>query len=385
MHLGNSENRSFALEFAPRHRSCNTRAVETTPQLGRRVELIGGLTALGLLLVGCFLVIRPFLSALLWASILCYATWPVYRRTLRLCRQRKSLAATFTVALLALVLVVPFLLVGMSLADDAARGFAAVRTLMSQGLPDPPARLASLPLVGPDLHRGWQEMAHDGELLAASLRGLLVRSKGWLLGQGGHLARGIFDLILSLFIAWFFYRHGERVVRRAEEAGRRLIGERTQHLLEIAGQTVSGVVYGVLGTALAQGILAGLGFWAAGIPAPLLLGLLTFFAAVIPGGPPLIWIPASLWAFAQGRTGAGVFLALWGLLAISGIDNVLRPWIVSRGSNLPFVLVLLGMLGGILTFGFIGLFLGPVLLAIAHALLREWLKKEPLPSGSARP
>jgi len=359
--------------------------VEAPPQLGRRVELIGGLAALGLLLVGCFLVIRPFLSALLWAGILCYATWPVYRRALRLCRQRRSLAATLTTTLLALVLVLPFFLVGVSLADEAARGFSALRALLNQGLPDPPARIASLPLIGPDLYRGWQEMAHDGELLAVSLRGLLARSKGWLLGQGGHLARGIFDLVLSLFIAWFFYRHGELVVRRAEEAGRRLIGERTQRLLEVTGQTVIGVVYGVLGAALAQGILAGLGFWAVGIPAPLLLGLLTFFAAVIPGGPPLIWIPAAIWVFAQGRTGAGVFLALWGLLAISGFDNILRPWIISRGSSLPFVLVLLGMMGGILTFGFIGLFLGPVLLAIAHALFGEWIKKDPLPSKSAPP
>jgi predicted PurR-regulated permease PerM len=341
------------------------------------VELIGGLTALGLLLVGCFLVLRPFISALLWAGILCYATWPVYRGALRLCRDRRALASTLTVALLALVLVVPFLLVGASLADDVARAFAAIRAMLNEGLPDPPGWVASLPLAGPDLHRGWAGMAHDGDLLAGSLRGLLARSRGWLLAQGVHLGRGILDLTLSLFIAWFFYRHGELVVRRAGEAGRRIIGERTQHLLEVTGQTVNGVVYGVLGTALAQGILAGLGFWAAGVPAPLLLGLLTFFAAVVPGGPPFIWIPSVAWVFAQGRAGAGVFLALWGLLAISGIDNVLRPWIVSRGSNLPFILVLLGMVGGILAFGFIGIFLGPVLLAIAHTLLGEWLHKNP--------
>ena len=352
--------------------------VETPPWFSRRIEIIAGLVALALLLVGCFLVLRPFLSALLWAGILSYATWPAYRRMLKLCRGRRSLASLAMVALVTLVLVVPFLVVGASLADNVARGFAALRALLSQGLPDPPEWVAGLPLAGPDLHRNWSNMAHNGEMLVDSLRGLLTRSKGFLLAQGVLVGRGVLDLTLSVIIVFFFYRHGESVVRRAGEAGRRIIGERTQHLLDVVGQTINGVVYGVIGTALAQGILAGLGFWVTGIPAPMLLGLLTFFASVIPGGPPLVWVPAVAWVFYHGHPTWAVFLALWGLLAISGIDNVLRPWIVSRGSKLPFILVFLGMIGGILGFGFIGIFLGPVLLAVAHTLLSEWLHKEPM-------
>lgn len=341
------------------------------------MEIIAGIVVLALLVIGCLLVLRPFLSALLWAGILSYATWPAYRRLLKLCRGRRSLASFTMVTLVTLVLVVPFLLVGASLADNVARGFAAIRNVLSQGLPDPPAWVESLPVAGPELHSSWAGMAHDGDMLVGSLRDLLGRSKGFLLAQGVLVGRGVLDLTLSVLIAFFFYRHGENAVLRAHEAGRRIIGERTQHLLQVVGQTVNGVVYGVIGTALAQGILAGLGFWAAGVPAPMLLGLLTFFAAVIPGGPPLIWIPAVAWVYAHGHPTRCVLLGLWGLLAISGIDNVLRPWIVSRGSKLPFILVLLGMIGGILAFGFIGVFLGPVLLAVAHTLASEWLHEEP--------
>ncbi|MCC7519627.1 MAG: AI-2E family transporter [Verrucomicrobiae bacterium] len=361
--------------LAPRRSPRHTGGVDPHSQLGRRVELYGGLAALGLLLLGCFLVLRPFLSALLWAGILCYATWPGYQGLLRISGGRRALASSLMVALVALVLVVPFVVLGVSLADNVTRAIGALRALISEGLPDPPAWLASLPFAGSDLHRGWTEMAHDREALLQSLRGLLTRSKGFLLAQGVVVGRGVLDLTLSVLIAWFFYRHGELVVRRAGEAGRRIIGERTQRLLEVAGRTVNGVVYGVIGTALAQGILAGIGFWAAGVPAPVLLGMITFFASVIPGGPPLIWIPVVIWIFAQGRPTHGVLLALWGVLAISGIDNVLRPWIVSRGSRLSFILVLLGMLGGLFSFGFIGLFLGPVLLALAHTLLGEWLRR----------
>jgi predicted PurR-regulated permease PerM len=132
------------------------------------------------------------------------------------------------------------------------------------------------------------------------------------------------------------------------------------------------VVYGILGTALAQGILAGMGLWISGVPAPLLLGLLTFFLSLIPMGPPLVWIPATLWLFYRGDPGWGVFMGMWGAVIVSGVDNLLKPYLISRGSNLPFVLVFLGVFGGVIAFGFIGIFLGPTLLAVGYALLQDW-------------
>jgi predicted PurR-regulated permease PerM len=153
---------------------------------------------------------------------------------------------------------------------------------------------------------------------------------------------------------------------------KRVAGGRAERLLEVAGATTKGVVYGIMGTAIVQGAVAMIGFAIAGVPGALLLGFVTFIFSLIPGGPPFVWIPATVWLFYTGAPGWGTFLAIWGFLAISGIDNVLRPYLISRGSRLSFLLVLLGVVGGVLGFGFIGIFLGPILLAVGFTLLKEW-------------
>jgi predicted PurR-regulated permease PerM len=162
----------------------------------------------------------------------------------------------------------------------------------------------------------------------------------------------------------------------------RIGGERGKHLLRVAGSTVRGVVYGILGTALVQALMAGLGFFIAGVPAGALLALLTFFLSVVPVGPPLVWLPASLYLFQQGRTGWGVFMLIWGV-GISTVDNFVKPWLISQGSEMPFILILFGVLGGALMFGFIGVFLGPTLLAVGHRLVKEWLATRHVESAKA--
>ena len=145
------------------------------------------------------------------------------------------------------------------------------------------------------------------------------------------------------------------------------------------------VINGIIGTALAQGVVAAIGFWIAGVPAPLLLGALTFIAGVIPFAPPLIWIPATVWLFLNGESGYAIFMGLWGFIVISGVDNVLKPLLISRGSVMPIAIVLLGVLGGMVAFGFLGLFVGPVMLALTYTLIREWLNTQAPPSPSAAP
>ncbi len=151
---------------------------------------------------------------------------------------------------------------------------------------------------------------------------------------------------------------------------------RGQHLIDVAVATMRGVVYGILGTAIAQGVLAAVGFWLAGVPAAPLLGLVTFFLSPVPIGPPLVWAPAAFWLFSQDHAGWGVFMLIWGVAVVSSVDNFVKPFIISRGSNLPFVLVLLGVLGGVIAFGFIGVFLGPTLLAIGYALIQDWSEEQ---------
>ena len=154
-------------------------------------------------------------------------------------------------------------------------------------------------------------------------------------------------------------------------------GDRGRHLIKVAGDTVRGVIYGILGTAIVQALVAGLGFWIAGVPGAVLLAVLTFFFAVVPFGPPLIWLPASLWLFAQHKPGLGVFMLLWGLLGISSVDNILRPYLISQGSKMPFALIFCGVIGGALAFGLVGVFLGPTLLAVAFRLIEEWSSNRP--------
>jgi predicted PurR-regulated permease PerM len=202
-----------------------------------------------------------------------------------------------------------------------------------------------------------------GKLLAL-VREVLVRAS---LAIGG----GAMEIALSVFLAFFILRDGGAAASRMRAVVGRIAGERGPHLLEVAGNTVRSVVYGLLGTALVQGLMAGVGFLIARVPGAPLLGLLTFFLSVVPMGPPLIWVPVTIWLFAQGRHGAGVFMLFWGL-AVSSVDNVIRPWLIGRGTAMPFILMFVGVVGGALAFGFIGVFLGPTLLAVVYRLMLEW-------------
>jgi predicted PurR-regulated permease PerM len=348
-----------------------------------RIEKIAGLAALSILLVGCYVVIRPFLSPLLWAAILCFSTWPVYCWWEKLLGGRRTLAATVMTLLIAAVLVAPFVIVGANLADNIALAITAVLDSLHEGLPEPPTWVGRIPVAGTWVEDSWQRRADDPSQLVGELRSFLDTSSGMLTGLGLDLGRGVLQLSMSVFATFFFYRDGATIAQKVSEVINRISHDRTQELIGVVGGTVKSVVYGLLGTALAQGIAAGIGFWIAGVPAALLLALLTFFFSLVPFGPSLVWIGASLWLFFQGDIGWGLFIALWGLLLISTVDNFIKPYLISRGSKLPFLLVFFGVLGGVFAFGFIGLFLGPTLLAVGFNLLGEWTKF-PADNGAQR-
>lgn len=200
----------------------------------------------------------------------------------------------------------------------------------------------------------------------------------WLIGLGTKLGRGVLDLALSVVAAFFFFRDGAYGARRLKVLLERVAGARGHRLLDVAETTINGVVYGMLGTALAQGALAAFGLWLSGVPGALFLGLLTSLLSFVPMGPPMVWFPATLWLFSTGEIEWGVFMGLWGFLVVSTVDNVIRPYFISLGSALPLLLVLLGVLGGIVAFGLLGVFIGPTLLAVGYTLLREWSHSEQL-------
>lgn len=340
----------------------------------QRIEQIATLAALAVLVVGCYVVIQPFLSPLLWAAILCFSTWPLYRWWETLLRGRRTLAATIMTLVIAVVLVGPFVVVGANLADNLALAITSILESLQQGIPQPPGWVGRIPVIGGWVEDSWQARAAGPDQLVEELKSILDASKGMLAGLGVDLGRGVLQLSLSVFATFFLYRDGATIAQRIGEAVERITQDRTQQLLTVVGGTVKSVVYGLLGTALAQGIAAGVGFWIAQVPAALLLGLLTFFLSLVPFGPPLVWGGAALWLFSQGEMGWGIFVLAWGLLVISTVDNFIKPYLISRGSKLPFLLVFFGVLGGVFAFGFIGIFLGPILLAVGFSLLGEWTK-----------
>jgi len=257
------------------------------------------------------------------------------------------------------------------------------RRLIDEGPPDPPEWVGQIPLIGGRVQAYWASIAHDSASLVADLGQYLQPLRTFALASGAGIAQGVLQLTLSILVAFFLYRDGEAISERLTASVGRIAGDRGRHLIGIATATMRGVVYGILGTAIAQGVLAAIGFWFAGVPAAPLLGLLTFFLSPVPVGPPLVWAPAAFWLFSHGQTGWAIFMLIWGVAVVSSVDNVIKPLIISHGSNLPFILVLLGVLGGVIAFGFIGVFLGPTLLAIGFALIEDWSGVKAKPAKAA--
>lgn len=401
---------------------------EPTTKRFKLEPLLGGL-ALLLLLIGCFVVVRPFMTALMWAMILAYALHPLQRSFTRWFRGSRTLAACFVTLTMTVVLAGPIVLVSFSIAQDGKDLAIATRKWFMAAPDQAPAWVEKLPLVGTEVAGYWAKFAEDRKPLleqldkevktlpprpkiviegeegvflqdappvpAAISEGALVDDEkkpksphfvvllgqfltwawSWLLSVTLAVGQGVMQLILSGFLAFFLLRDAPLLSDRLAVAADRLAGVRGQHLIKVAGDTVRGVIYGILGTAIAQALVAGLGFWIAGVPGAVLLSVLTFFFAVIPFGPPMIWLPAALWLFAQNEAGWGIFMLLYGGLGISSVDNFLRPYLISQGSKMPFVLIFCGVIGGALAFGLVGVFLGPTLLAVAFRLIEEWSSK----------
>lgn len=338
-----------------------------------RLHHYAQVAAVAIVVIGCFMVLRPFVAALLFAAVVCSATWPVYVRLRTLLWNRPSLAALTMTFLLAVLVVGPSVLLAASLSDNVA-GMADMLRARLEGSPmPPPAWLRDVPLAGGALADYWGTAAQSAESLTHELRALLEPARHLLLAAGKAVGQGLLQLVLATFIGFFFYRDGEALVAGARGILARLAGPRAgDDLASTISNTVTGVVHGIFGTALAQALVAMLGFFIAGVPGAFLLGVATFFLSVIPVGPPLVWGPAAIWLFTQGQTGWAIFMLLWGLLAISSIDNVVKPYLISRSSRLPLLLIVLGVFGGVVAFGFIGIFIGPPVLAVGATLLNWW-------------
>ncbi|WP_419731135.1 AI-2E family transporter [Lichenicola sp.] len=325
---------------------------------------------LGGVATGCVVVLYPFFSAILWAAILVFTTWPVYSRL-------RSQIGRFPAAILmmivtALLVVLPIGLVASAGVADAPGLLHAATGLVALGLPEPPHWVARVPFVGHQLTETLQRWSDDLNQVGATVQPYIGTIVGRVLAVLVQLAGGLLQLVLALFIGFFFWVNGDALGGTLTAIIRRIAGSYANRLLSVAGNTVRGTVYGILGTAIVQGILTGIGFYIAGVPSPVLFGGIAAFVAVLPIGAPLVWVPAALWLALSHHLGWGIFLALYGVLAISGADHVIRPVFIARGAQLPYLLTVLGVLGGVLGFGGLGIFLGPVLLGLGYTLAVEF-------------
>ncbi|HAA38896.1 MULTISPECIES: AI-2E family transporter [Pseudomonas] len=319
-----------------------------------------------------FWVMAPFWSALFWGAVLAFASWPLMVLLTRALGGRESLAAGILTLGWMLLVAVPLVWLGFNLADHVRDAVALIKDIQVDGLPEAPTWLGAIPFVGERLVGMWNSIDEQGAALMVSLKPYLGQVGNWLLARSAQIGGGILELTLSLVFVFFFYRDGPRLAMFVHRLLERLIGDRAGYYIELVAGTVQRVVNGVIGTAAAQALLALIGFLIAGVPGALVLGIVTFLLSLIPMGPPLVWIPATAWLAWKGDYTYAVFLGVWGTFIISGVDNVLKPYLISRGGNLPLVIVLLGVFGGLIAFGFIGLFIGPTLLAVAYSLLMDW-------------
>ncbi|USW02941.1 AI-2E family transporter [Pseudomonas pergaminensis] len=319
-----------------------------------------------------FWVMAPFWSALFWGAVLAFASWPLMVLLTRWLGGRESLAAGILTLCWMLLVALPLVWLGFNLADHVRDATALIKDIQVDGLPEAPTWLGSIPFVGERLVAMWDSIDQQGAALMVSIKPYLGQVGNWLLARSAQIGGGILELTLSLVFVFFFYRDGPRLAMFVHRLLERLIGDRAGYYIELVAGTVQRVVNGVIGTAAAQAVLALIGFLIAGVPGALVLGIVTFLLSLIPMGPPLVWIPATAWLAWKGDYTYAVFLGVWGTFIISGVDNVLKPYLISRGGNLPLVIVLLGVFGGLIAFGFIGLFIGPTLLAVAYSLLMDW-------------
>lgn len=325
------------------------------------------------LLGACLWVLTPFVTALFWAAVLAFASWPLMQFLTRVLKGNASLAAGLLTSVWVLVVAGPLVWLGFNIADHIRNATELIKNLRVTGLPDAPEWLNDVPMVGDRLLELWQTVDQQGAAFLTTAKPYMGQTGNWLLARSASIGAGILELALSLLLVFFFYRDGPRLAHFAKSLVKRLIEERADYYIHLVAGTVRRVVNGVIGTAAAQALVALFGFAVAGVPGALLLAALTFMLSLIPMGPPLVWGPAVAWLFFQNEYGMAVFLFIWGLLVISSVDNFLKPYLISRGGNLPLVVVLMGVFGGLFAFGFMGLFLGPTLLAVAYSLVSDWI------------
>ena len=323
-----------------------------------------------------FEILKYFIVPVLWATIIAYITWPLHLRIFKWVGERKNLSAILMTTLLVLVVGVPLTIGIFVLQHEGRQLYFEVQQQLYAGKIEVPDFLQTLPLIGPEIQRIIFELNSNPHAITQNI-GMWIQGH---LGYGrfvlAEISRNLVKLIFAIFSLFFFYRDGSLILEQVRRAFELVIGPRIHHYFQTISETTRAVVYGVGLTAIVQALLASLSYIVAGVPNPMVLTLVTFVLALIPFGPPVAYGSVALWLFSQGQTVEAAGVLIWGVAIVSSADNVIRPLVISGATKIPFLLIMFGVLGGLASFGLVGLFIGPVILAVLLAIWKEWLQEK---------
>lgn len=339
-------------------------------QITLAVLVIGGL------IIASFWVLKPFLSALIWATMIVVATWPVMLKVQAGLWGKRGLAVTVMSLSILLMLLLPLSLAIATIVENADKIVGWSKWLAESRIPSPPDWVAKLPLIGAKLQELWQGYVATG--LEDIAPRLIPHAEGitkWFAAQAGDLTLLFMQFLLVVIIAAILYAMGDEAAVWVRRFGLRLGGERGEGAVVLVGQAIRGVALGVVLTALLQSVVGGIGLAIVGVPMVALLTALMFMMCLAQIGVGLVMFSAVAWLFWSGDTGWGVFLLVWSIV-VTTMDNFIRPFLIKQGADLPILLIFAGVIGGLLSFGLVGIFIGPVVLAVSYTLLDAWVKSE---------
>ncbi len=323
-----------------------------------------------------FQVLKYFIVPVLWAAIIAYITWPLYHSVQKLCGPRPTLSATIMISMVVLVVGIPLTFAIFMLQHEGRNLFYELQRQVFSGHLDVPQFIRDLPIIGKEVTRTLKEINTDPNSIVQNVSGWFQSHLNYGRLVLSEISKNIFKLCFAVMSLFFFYRDGQTILNQVSKALEMVIGPRIHHYLDTISETTRAVVYGVGLTAIAQALLAGLSYFVAGVPNPMVLTIVTFIFALIPFGPPVAYSAVSLWLFSQGQTIEAIGVMVWGVCVVSTADNVIRPLVISGATQIPFLLIMFGVLGGLASFGMVGLFVGPVILAVLLAIWREWLHEQ---------
>ncbi len=326
-----------------------------------------------ILAAASFWVLRPFLIPIIWAFLIVVATWPVLLKLQTRLSGRRGLAvAVMTVGLL-LAVFIPLTLAVLTILNNAEDIAGRIRSLVALTLSPPPEWVEDIPLVGRRLSARWQEFAAlTPEQRSIRLGPFAGKALQWFLAQAGSIGLLLLNFLLTVIIAAIMYAKGEIASSGLLSFARRLAGAQGEAVAFLGAKAIRGVALGIVLTALIQASLGGIGLAVTGVPAVTLLTAVMFMLCLAQIGPALVLVPAVIWLYMNGAALWGTVMLVFSILAVT-VDNIIRPVFIKKGAKLPLIMVFAGVIGGLIAFGIVGLFIGPVVLAVTYTLIKAWV------------